>query len=464
MRFMRWQSSLLALTCFCGACSWGQELKQRPAVADVPTKVLTATPSIAIPLTVPLGTPLKVALDQEVRVREAGQSVHGKITEPVYAFDKLVIPAGSEVTGRISEIGDVSKKARTMAAANGNFSPAHQVHIEFDELKLADGSLIPLHTVVTPASPGVLQFVAASEKNNGKPATATNAAHRQINQARQQVRQEWEMAKAQLHEPGKKHRLERYALAQLPVHPQYLDSGASFNSELQAPLNFGGEMVAPEALAEVGTPPPSGSTVHAQLVTPLSSATSKKGDLVEAVVTQPLFDADRLVLPQGSRLKGSVLQVHAARRLGRNGQLRIVFHELTLPSGLEQKIQANLEGVAVAKNENLALDSEGGAQVTTPRTRYLTTAIAVALATTSMGDSDGGARDHGGDAGSGAANGASGFKFLGTIIGTAARSRAVSSGLGFYGAGFSVYEHFLTRGRDVVYPKDMSMLVSLGGR
>jgi len=33
-----------------------------------------------------------------------------------------------------------------------------------------------------------------------------------------------------------------------------------------------------------------------------------------------------------------------------------------------------------------------------------------------------------------------------------------------YGAAFSVYAHFLTRGRDVIYPKDMSMLVSLGGR
>ena len=81
-----------------------------------------------------------------------------------------------------------------------------------------------------------------------------------------------------------------------------------------------------------------------------------------------------------------------------------------------------------------------------------------------MGDNDGGVRDHSGDAGGNAANGASGFKFLGTIISTAARSRAVSTGLGMYGAAFSVYAHFLTRGRDVIYPKDMSMLVSLGGR
>ena len=458
------QKWALVLTCFCGVGGSAQVLMQRPAVAEEPAKLLPLASPMAIPLTVPAGTPLKVALDAEVRVRQAGQPVHGKITEPVYAFDKLVIPAGSEVTGKISEIVDVGKKTRTLAAANGNFSPPRQVHIEFDELQLADGRRIPLRTVVTPASLGVLQFVAANEKHDGKPATATNMAQRQINQARQQVRQEWEMAKAQLHEPGKAHRLERYAMAQLPVHPQYLDSGTSFNSELQQPLNFGGEIVAPEALARVGTPPPSGTAVHAQLVTPLSSATAKKGDPVEAVITQPLFDSDRLVLPQGSRLKGSVLQVHAARRLGRNGQLRIAFHELRLPSGVEQKIQANLEGVAVAKDENLALDGEGGAQVTTTRTRYLTTAIALALVTTSMGDNDSGVRDRGGDAGSGAANGASGFKFLGTIIGTAARSRAVSTGLGMYGAAFSVYSHFLTRGRDVIYPKDMSMVVSLGGR
>ena len=47
-----------------------------------------------------------------------------------------------------------------------------------------------------------------------------------------------------------------------------------------------------------------------------------------------------------------------------------------------------MEGVAVAKGEHLSLDSEGGAQVTTPRTRYLTTAISIALASSSMADHD----------------------------------------------------------------------------
>ena len=207
--------------------------------------------------------------------------------------------------------------------------------------------------------------------------------------------------------------------------------------------------------------------MHAVLVTPLGSAESKKGDLVEAVITQPLVASNHLFLPEGSRLKGSVLQVRPARRFARNGQLRIVFHQVVPPNGIEEKVEASLEGVHVAKGEHLQLDSEGGAQVIAPKTRYLTTAISVMLATSSIGD--GHERDHDGDfrhadASSGAANGASGFRFVGTIIGAFAHSRIVTSGFGFYGAGMSVYSHFLARGRDVVYPKDMSMMIGLGTR
>src|SRR5713226_8766756 len=129
--------------------------------------------------------------------------------------------------------------------------------------------------------------------------------------------------------------------------------------------------------------------------------------------------SDHLFLPEGSRLKGSVLQVRPARRFSRNGQLRIVFHQVVPPTGIQQTVEASLEGVAVEKGEHLRLDSEGGAQVTTLKTRYLTTAISVLLASSSMADHDRDAGMHGadgGDLGKGAANGASGFHFLGTIV------------------------------------------------
>jgi len=459
----------VSLMLTCTTCIWGQTFSVRPVQPTLPPadSVPTLSGSNSIPLTVPAGSPLKVALDQEVRVRSVGQAVHGKVVEPVYSFDKLVVPAGSEVNGKIASIEGVSKVNRTAAAMNANFSPLRQVHVEFNELVLADGTHIPLQTVVSPASEGVLQFVPANAKENTSAAgESRNVASRKISEVRQEAKRQWDVAMAQLHAPGKMHRLQRFAVAQLPYHPQYMDSGTSFNADLQEPLNFGTEPLRPETLSVIGSPPPSGSVVHAVLVTPLNSATTRKGEPVEAVISQPLVVSNHLFLPQGSHIRGSVLQVRPARRLNRNGQLRIVFHQVVPPDGIDQKVEASLEGVEVAKGEHLSLDAEGGAQVTTPRTRYLTTAIAVALAASSMSPD----HDHGlqsgseGDPGGGAASGASGFGVIGTLVGALAHSRVVSSGFGAYGAARSIYSHFLARGRDVVYPKDMSMVIGLGTR
>ena len=87
-----------------------------------------------------------------------------------------------------SAIEGVSKTARTIAAMNANFSPTHQIRVEFDELHLADGRKIPLHTVVSPAS-GVLQFVPAGEKEKqGMKNAGKNMASRKINEAKQEAR------------------------------------------------------------------------------------------------------------------------------------------------------------------------------------------------------------------------------------------------------------------------------------
>jgi hypothetical protein len=270
----------------------------------------------------------------------------------------------------------------------------------------------------------------------------------------------------QIHDPGKMHKLKRLAVAQLPIHPQYIEMGTSFNADLQQPLDFGTEAIMPDALTNIGAPPPSGSVVHARLVTPLNSSTSRKGDSVEALITEPLLASNHLILPEGSIIRGSVMQVQPARRLARNGQLRILFREVAPPNGLEQRVETSLEGVAVAKGEHLKLDAEGGAQVTTPRTRYLTTGIQIMLAAASAAP-DGDRNLHGGgggDIGGSAANGASGFRFVGMIVGVLARSRVVATGFGAYGAASSIYYKFLARGRDVVYPKDMAMVIGLGTR
>ena len=184
-------------------------------------------------------------------------------------------------------------------------------------------------------------------------------------------------------------------------------------------------------------------------------------------MTEPLLTNNQLILPEGTLLKGSVLQVRPARKLHRNGQLRIVFHEIVPPKSVEQHVEASLEGVEVKSDQNLSLDSEGGAQATTPKTRYLTTGISIALAASSfMTDADAGRalQQSGGEVGKSALNGASGFRVIGFITGALVHSRVLASTMGVYGAGMSVYDHFLSRGRDVVYPKDTAMAIGFGSR
>jgi hypothetical protein len=422
-----------------------------------------------VELEVPAGTPLPIVLADEVRIRKAGQAIHGKIAEPVYAFDQLVVPAGSEVSGSVTRIAGISAWQRTLAALDANFSPTRDVEITFDQLTLPDGRRVPLHTQVSPASQGVLQFATAADPDNankGKKNAAAKLASDKVSEKKQEISREWHAAVEQVKTPGKMHRVKRIFLAQMPVHPQYFDAGTRFNAELLDPLNFGTEEVTSEKIQMVGTAPAAGSVIHALLKTPLSSASAQRGEEVSAIMTEPLITNSQLILPEGTILKGSVLQVQPARRLHRNGQLRIVFHQVVPPQAAEQQVEASLEGVEVKDDQNLSLDSEGGAQATTPKTRYLTTGISIALAvTTALPDPDAGASGQSvGELGGRAATGASGFRAVGFALGALVKSRPLAAGMGAYGAGMSVYANFLSRGRDVVYPKDTAMAIGFGSR
>ncbi len=457
------------LTCVCATSVQAQNtVSTSPSASDSRltrgrVASVSSSPNETIPLRVPKGTAVQVVLDKEVRIQKVGQPIHGLVAEPVYAFDKLVVPVGAQVTGQITQLEGVSARKRTLDVLNAEFTPPRQVRVEFDDLELTSGQHIPIHTTVTLGSGQVIQFITSADdaKKQGIKDTASEKA----DQAKQEAKRQWDNAMKQVHEPGKIRKIEKYAVAQLPVHPQYIDAGTVYFAELEEPLDFGVEPLTPEIAASINMPPASGSSVHVRLMTGLSSATAQNGEEVEAVLSQPLFDGTRLVLPEGSRLKGSVLQVRPARRFSRNGQLRMAFHELVLPDGIEQKVQASLEGVQSGKGEDVKLDSEGGAEANTPKTRYLATGIAVALAfASSHTDSDGGAGNAGGNTGSRVAGGVGGFKLVGILIGAFVHSQPLGMAMGAYGASMSVYSHFIARGHDLVFPRNTAMEIGIGMR
>ena len=416
--------------------------------ADV-SNAKTSAPE-TMTLTVQAGTPLQVALDHEIRVKKKGQPIQGHLMQPVYAFDQLVLPVGTQVQGHITKIGSPGGKVLTLSILNVDFTPARPIQISFDELVLADRTRLPMQATVVPGSGQLIRMVDATAAQSG---SKKGGLSRKIDEAKQQ----WHEAFKELEQPGKMIRAVRVAIAQLPVHPQYIDAGTLYFAELQKPLDFGSKAVDERALQSVGTLPPPGSVVSASLITPLDSGTTKHGAAVQAVVSKPLYDGDRLILPQGTLLNGSVLHVQPARRLKHNGQLRVAFHELVLPGGSSFRVDTTLKGIQASESDNASLDPEGGAKASNPSTRYVTTGLAVSLAMVGSGG-----KNDVGEAGP-ISGGAVAFRLVGIAVGFAVRDHTIGILMSAYGGSRSIYTNFFGHGRNISFPKDTAMEIGLGG-
>lgn len=411
-----------------------------------------------IQLSVPVGTPLRVALLKRVRIGKVGRPVVARVIEPVYSFNRIVVPAGSRVKGKVIRVIPAPKLRRAEAVMNGNFSTLDTVQIEFNTLILKNGTRMPIETRVSPGIRSVIQLVAKKGKAV-KPGL--------FNRAKRAIGAQWHGAMQEARKVVRFRYLKSFAIRELPYHRRYLEPGTVFDADLLRPLHCGRETLTPAELADYGDPPPANSVVQARLVTTVSSATAHKGTAVDAIITKPLFSDGKklLLLPEGTELEGVVVQAHPAKRFHRNGLLRIAIHKMVLPSGVTSLVDANITGLAVGKGTHIQLDSEGGATIPKQnRKRILDTALSMAIATSTF-DSDArrAASSHGDLSNRGLAGG-SGFHLVGLVVGAAAASRTVGQAFGIYGAAWSVYDHFIAGGHNVVLRKDTPMSISFGSQ
>lgn len=428
-------------------------------------------PQIQVPLTVAKGVPLHIKLQARVPINKVGVPVDGRLTAPVYVYDRAVIPAGSEVLGRVTQVRRAPKLVRARAILNGSFTPLRTAQVEFDTLVLQNGRRIPISTLVMPGAAPVMQLVSGGNKNSKAgldPASGVLAG------TRARLAAQKDAVMAAIRSPHKIRRLKgeakKWVAAEIPYHRQAWQPGTVFTAEIQAPLNFGVEAVPTAELSAVGSPLPPDSLLRARLVTPLDSATAHPGAPVEAIVTEPLFSAKRrLIVPQGSRLEGRIVEAKAARRLHRNGKLRFTFQHIDLPATPPATIHASVERVEVAKSAHLKLDAEGGVQPAPSKKKYLAPALSLFLAVQAAtpdrdavsGDAAGAVPGQGGAVGQALAGGW-GFGLVGSAISLATKSRAITAAFGFYGAAWSIYSNLLTRGHDVVFPAQTLIQIRLG--
>src|SRR5436190_14640929 len=176
-----------------------------------------------VELIVTRGRPLRVALATDTTVKRVGQTVTGTLVEPIYAYDRIVLPAGANVEGRITKLDNPSKLNRAQTMGSGDFSPHHIVELRFEAV-IRDGERVPIDTVAknetvhptrqvakdaAPADPHPGGVARAKREVKAEAANAIDSAKHQVTGALSAVK-----------DPGRMHRLKEWAVSKSPYHPQ----------------------------------------------------------------------------------------------------------------------------------------------------------------------------------------------------------------------------------------------------
>ncbi len=415
---------------------------------------IAAVPLCALPLsaqtapayaTLPAGLPLRIAIDHRYSIR-TGTQVQGHLTAAVYLVDHIVLPVDTPVYGVIVGRHPVKKSVRINALLDGDFTALSVPEIRFERMQLPDG------TETTFTAPAIERDAVIVRMNRNKPDNSVSAILKTEYKARRREIMGGYVS------PGKSERLRQWVYHMLPYHPQNLWTGQQFDAELSQPLEVAQPFDTPVALPieDIKTNKPTG-TIEARLTENLTSATCPVGMSVYAVLSKPLLDKDHehVLLPEGTKLQGSIVESQPAAMFGRNGRLRFAFHKIELADDSSEKVHGIVTAAESAPGANITIDSEGGARATSPNPALGTLTLAV-LAAASRGD-DGGSPLN-------SAIVSNGFGMMGRLASMATGNKDVASGFAYYALAKNVVRRYIAKGKDVTFPRNTRIQIDLAER
>ncbi len=91
---------------------------------------------------------------------------------------------------------------------------------------------------------------------------------------------------------------------------------------------------------------PARTTIPLELKNTISSRTAQPGQAIYCQTIYPITVGNRMVIPAGTYVKGSVTQVIRPGRAMKRAQLGLRFTEITLPNGTTRPLRATLSGFA----------------------------------------------------------------------------------------------------------------------
>jgi len=381
-------------------------------------------------LIVEVGNDFRAALEKGVRLKGVGQPITARLLEPIYSGEMLAIPAGATLKGHVSAISTVPHK-RARRLLNGDFTPPKTAHVTFDQLVLSDGTMVPIHSdsAVGLGRVGNSQYLPKAQRPG--------------------MRQKLKGAMAPLRAPNKLQRLGEAVVTSLPYHPEYIDQGTVFDTGLLEPVT----LLAP---AQPNTASQQASEyLHLHLLTAVNSSTSTAGAQIEAVVSQPYYQADhQLLYPAGTRITGAVQKASSAGWMKRNGSIVFSFRSVQMPDGTTKDLHSTVQGLQAERSEGLDVGKEGEIKATTSTFQRLLAPVSLigpsrAVADTTLQKT----------AWSRSGEGRKGFGLLGA--GAAQASAGTAIGFGYFGAAKRLCDAFIAKGSNVELPVNTPIFVRL---
>ncbi|MDP9038049.1 MAG: hypothetical protein M3O02_02090 [Acidobacteriota bacterium] len=431
------------------------------AIPLVLSALLTALARAQTPAaTLPAGTPLPLRIAAALPLK-TGQPVRAELIYPVYADNRLLLPAGTPVLGTVASLHS-NRTRRVQAVLGGDFTPFRTPVVQFTSILLPDGVAVPLSTQPAAEGAPIFRAVAPPPSHGG---LVRRQLHSGLTVARDNL--------ALFLSPGKGARLLQFVYSQLPYHPQRIEPGTAWTVETSAPLTIPAQPAPPPPLPEptrnrhfwepepAAPPPPNTDSstwiVEAYLTEPLSSQTSVTGTPIHATVAQPVLAPDGSVaVPQGAVLLGSVTRAKPSRRFGRTGVLSFNFRQLVLPgSDDKQTVETRLTGADSAAN--VALNAEGQAKAK-PQNKIAVPLILALMASQPLDQRERG-QPAGNQAGRNAVGGAAGLGLVGTVVTLATGSASTAAGIGYWGAARAFYTRWIGRGQTIAFARDTRIVV-----
>lgn len=414
------------------------------ALASSALAQVNASPDPAASLSIPAEIPLRIEVTHTTALK-TGKPWRGRLIEPVYGPDRLLLPAGATAVGIISATPAADRSTRINAKLDGDFTPLHVPVIRVTQLVLPSGVALPVDAVGGMRNAETISL-AAHPRPTSLGGRIKAMLHAQVQQVRDMI-----------HNPHKGDWARQLLYRQLPYHPQRVWAGSQFDAVLHEPLRL------PLASASPPLPPATdvdltSGHMQARLTNGVSSASAKRGDPVNAVLIEPFRDAHgRVELPTGTQLHGAVQQARPARRFARNGRLRFDFRsvEASAAKGTTQQIVSSLSSIQGQPGQNVALDSEGGTRAQPDKGRILAPLVLGVMAVASTDDEGGIGRQ-------GVTS--NGFGIVARVVSMAAASRNVSTGFAAFATAKSIYRRYIARGHEVSFPTNTELAIDLSRR